>query len=335
MTIDDISLRLAGLSGGSALFLHNKITGQYINYTNKGVDLTGNNPITPLTPFRIASNTKTFTAAAILRLWEMQQLELDHSIRQYLPPNINQLLSSRHGTDQITLRHLLNHSSGMFDHADQRFIAKCLAAPQHVWTREEQLQLYIQKTVLYIAPGQQFIYSDTGYLLLGSIIETVSGLPLAKAIRTLLNFNEIGLKTAWWEILEPQPAEAFTRAKQFLGQYDVSALHPSMDLFGGGGLVMTTQQLVLFMQSLFEGHIFDNRQTLTEMLSVGQHEGAENYRLGLFANNFNGITVYSHLGFWGSAVYYSPEQQLCIAGFVDQREHRASLVQLIEQLIVE
>lgn len=64
MTIGDISLRLAGLSGGSALFLHNKTTGQYINYANKGVDLADNSPITPLTPFRIASNTKTFTAAA-------------------------------------------------------------------------------------------------------------------------------------------------------------------------------------------------------------------------------------------------------------------------------
>lgn len=98
-------------------------------------------------------------------------------------------------------------------------------------------------------------------------------------------------------MLEPQPTEAFTRAKQYLGQYDISTLHPSMDLFGGGGLVMTTQQLVLFMQSLFEGHIFDNRHTLTEMLSVGHHEGAEKYRLSLFAHNFNGITVYSHLGF--------------------------------------
>lgn len=110
----------------------------------------------------------------------MQQLELDHSIFQYLPPKYNQLLSSRHSTDKITLRHLLNHSSGMFDHADQRFITKCLAAPQHVWTREEQLQLYIQKIVPCIAPGQQFIYSDTGYLLLGSIIEQLADYRLLK-----------------------------------------------------------------------------------------------------------------------------------------------------------
>ncbi len=66
---------------------------------------------------------------------------------------------------------------------------------------------------------------------------------------------------------------------------------------------------------------------------MGSHEGAELYRLGIMVNVVNGITLYSHLGFWGSAAYYAPEAKISAAGFVDDRESRETLIRVIESLL--
>ena len=295
-------------------------------------------PLTIDTPLRVASNTKTFVAATVLRLWEQGAIVLDAPIAALLAPTLERLLASRgYPTDDITVRHLLSHSAGIYDHADDpRYFKAVLANPTHYWTREEQVGLSCHYAGPTNAPGKEYRYSDTGYVLLGDIVERVTQAPLAESVRHQLRFDERGLASTWWEMVESQPAGTQARARQFLDDEaitDVTHLSATLDLYGGGGLVMSVRDLATFQQDLFENRVFDNPGTFAEMLRQGDHEGAEEYRLGISVKRVGGRECYSHAGFWGTAVYYSPDAGVSVAGFTTHRAGRPALVELLENAL--
>jgi len=292
-------------------------------------------PMSVDTPLRVASNTKTLVAATILRLWERGLVDLDSPIAREIYPLFNELLTTAgYRTDRITVRHLLNHSGGLVDHTNApEFFATVVAKPQHVWTREEQLRLGAHFSAPLSAPGTRFSYSDTGYILLGDIIERITGTTLAAAVRREIGFDRLGLTTSWWELAERQPVHAQPRARQFFGEVDATEINASMDLYGGGGLVMSVRDLATFFAALFEGRVFDSPETLREMLSLGSHEGAAAYRLGISVETVGDAEVYSHLGFWGTAAFYAPAKGIAVAGFATRREARDTLVSVIRQVL--
>src|SRR5205814_1177974 len=146
-------------------------------------------PLTAGAGFRIASVTKTFTAAAILRLAEDGKLGLNDPIAQHLSPATIVLL--RHGgydVDHIRLKQLLQHTSGLYDYAgDPAFQTFVVAHPRHRWTRAEQVRFAMKHGKPLALPGAAFHYSDTGYVLLGEILERRTGHSLAAAYRSLLH----------------------------------------------------------------------------------------------------------------------------------------------------
>ena len=95
------------------------------------------------TPVRIASNTKTFTAAAVLRLWEQGRVDLDAAIGGLINPRLDRILrADGYDTTAITVRHLLSHSGGLYDHGgDKRFVESLMTNPGKVWTREALVKL--------------------------------------------------------------------------------------------------------------------------------------------------------------------------------------------------
>lgn len=291
-------------------------------------------PLTVDTPFRIASNTKTFVAATALRLWEQGRLQLDAPIGPLLTPALDGLLrADGYDTGRITIRHLLSHSGGLYDHgSDRRYLAAVLADPSHVWTREELVRLSTAYADPQSLPGTEFRYSDTGYILLGDIIERVTGQNLAVAVRATLRLERFGLRATWWERFERAPAGAASRAHQWLGARDATGVDPSMDLYGGGGLVMSPRDLAVFFAALFEGRVFDRPETLREMLWRGPHRGAERYRLGIFVARVDGVEVYWHTGFWGTAAAYAPARRVAAAGASTNQEAYPRLQRLVQRL---
>jgi len=99
--------------------------------------------MTPANPVRIASNTKTYVAAAILRLVEDDRLELDDSIAEHLPVEVVDLLDGDgYDIEAITIRHLLTHTSGLFDQSETGAYTDAIVAdPQHRWTPMEQITM--------------------------------------------------------------------------------------------------------------------------------------------------------------------------------------------------
>ena len=324
-----------------------KITGiqLYVNSPKMGsqwqgavgyTDLCGSEAITPQHPMRIASNTKTFVAAAILRLWEQQQLELDTSINAYISEQHHQLLTNNgYQLANISLRHLLTHTSGLFDYADSPEFADAISDdPQQHWTRTEQLQLAMEHGQPYGQPGEVYRYSDTGYILLGEIIERVYGQSLGLALRQLLNYQGLGLTSTWLEVDEPTPPNLLPRVHQYIADVDAYHTHGSFDIYGGGGLVSTVGDMARFMRGLFQGDIYSKPETLKTMLTTvpatragpSAYGGAHlmvpgNYRLGIDGGE-TGV-ILGHGGFFGTYAAYVPSRDLTISYSINQHHAQA------------
>ena len=280
--------------------------------------------LTPRHPMRIASNTKTFVAAALLILREDQCLELDVGIAQYLSSEHNSMISEKgYDLDKISVRHLLSHTSGLFDYADtEEFESAIFKNAERFWGRTEQLQIAMDSGQPYGEPGEVFRYSDTGYILLGEIIENVSEQTLGPALRQLLNYERLGLNSTWMEIDEPAPMNLPPRVHQYDGEIDTYPVNGSFDIYGGGGLVSTVGDMARFMRGLFEGNVFAQPSTLETMLStVPAKRGGPDYgiwqqvpgtyRLGIDCSTHD--RIYSHKGHFGTLAAYIPALDLSIA----------------------
>ncbi len=291
---------------------------------------------TPDTPLRIASNTKTFTAATILRLWEAGRIDLDAPITGLINPDFDAMLrGGGYDTDAITVRYLLMHTAGLPDHADDAYVDIVMADPMRQWTRREQLQVGVDNHDPLGSPNAQYSYSDTGYILLGDIIERVTGEPLATAVRRELKFAEIGLDATWWEQAEQRPQNAVQRARQYISGLDTTDWNGSIDVYGGGGLIMSANDLARFMAALMRGEIFDDAATLETMMSAPGHPFPDRYRLGLFPREFQGYDGYTHEGFWGTHARFIPELDVAMSAVVLDQSGYGKMFPLVTETLSE
>jgi D-alanyl-D-alanine carboxypeptidase len=270
-------------------------------------------PLTTDATFRIASDTKTFTAAAILRLVEQRRLGLDDPISQHLSPEILSLLrAGGYDVDAIHIRQLLSHTSGLAgDYAQMpEYVEFVTSHPQHHWTRAEQVQFVTTRTRPLSAPGAEVHYSDTGYVLLGEALERATGRNLAAALRSVLRFDRLGLDATYLESVERAPAAAQPRVHQYLGELDATNWDPSFDIHGAGGLVSTLDDQNRFYRALLTGRVL-KPATLHTMLSE---------EMGIDAMPIGRQTCYGHFGFWGTASAYCPRAGVALTGMINQAD---------------
>ncbi len=289
-------------------------------------------------PVLIASNTKTYVSAAILKLVEQECLMLDAPIKKLISRRTKRRLKmTGYDVNKITVRHLLSHTSGITDYVDDDYFSFVNNNPQHQWTRDQQIDLAM-KLAMPIETGKKFTYGDINYLLLTEIIEQKKGKPYHIAIRELLGFLEHNLNTTWFEGLEEKPTAALTFAHQYSSKFkhDSYKIDPSWDLYGGGGLASNARDLAMFFQLLFEGKIVKNKQVLSEIYNyVIPKEECKNYCLGLYnIPSFYGENAYYHGGFWGTDVMYIPKYNATISVFTLVREERNINPQLANELLI-
>ncbi len=201
-------------------------------------------PNSTQTRFRIGSITKQFTAAAILQLQEQGQLDVQASVATYLPDYPN--------GDRITLHHLLTHTAG---------IPNLTSFPDYLeWmgqsTTLDELVNRFRDLPLEFAPGEQFRYSNSGYVLLTQVIETVSGQSYADYLQTHL-LHPLGLGNTGYE----QPSaviENLANGYSFTGEEYQPAAHINMMVpAGAGGLYSTVGDLARWHRFLFDGDRHD------------------------------------------------------------------------------
>jgi D-alanyl-D-alanine carboxypeptidase len=267
--------------------------------------------------------TKLHTAAATLRLVELGDLQLQDPIGPHLSAACSHLLrAGGHDPDCITVSHLLCHTSGLPDHAALPSYAEAvLASPRRRWTRFDQVGMALTAPPSSQAPGLLCQYSDTGYVLLGEVIERVTGKNLGAAFRELLVFERLGLRQTWWEDDEPQPAGTRPKARQWLGPVDVTEFDPSFDRFGGGGLVSTVHDLALFARALFRGQVLARPSSLVAACLVPPSERAAGTRVHshlAMVLPMGQSWGWGHLGFWGCGVAHDPMLDITVAATINQ-----------------
>ena len=310
---------------GELLHIHARKQGLDISLAAGVFDRESKSPLDPHHLFRVASVTKTFVAASILRLYEEGKIKLDDPINRYLPKEYNAILDAGgYPTHVITVRQLLTHTSGIFDYAKApEYYAAVTGDPKHRWTRMEQVEDAVKWGKPYFAPGKGYNYSDTGYVLLGEMIERLSGKPLALALRTLLNFKKLKLGETYLETLEPAPAGVKELSHPYLGETDIIDFDPSLDLYGGGGLVSSTEDLARFYRALLQRRVFRHASTLQTMLTVpptNEHSPGGPYAMGISRRNIAGNICWGHTGFWGTSAYHCPEVDVTIVRHYNQAQ---------------
>jgi D-alanyl-D-alanine carboxypeptidase len=294
-------------------------------------DVATGEPLLPGARFRIASVTKSFVGAAALRLVEDGNLSLDAPLDELLPTEILEALrEGGYDTGAIVLRHLLTHTSGIYDFAASAYDPSIADGfddavardPLHRWTRLEQVRFAMTHGHPYGAPGTVFGYSDTGACLVGEILEERTGRTMGGAIRELVGFERLGLQRTWHETVEPEPPDLPQLSHQYEGEVDIDGIDPSVDLWGGGGLVSTCRDLARFFRAMLRGAIFRDPGTLREMTTLlhGIPKAAEmavgddpsDAGMFIFRAEAGGETWWGHDGWWGTTAYTCPRLDLTV-----------------------
>ena len=244
-------------------------------------------PITASTVFHIASLSKQFTAFAIYLLEREGRLSLDDDIRKYLPE-----LHDFHRT--ITIRDLLHHTSGLRD--QWNLLAMAGWRLEDVITQEDVVNLIWRQQELNFHPNDEFLYSNTGYTLLGLIVQRVSG----KSLREFTDqriFAPLGMRsTHFHEHYGDLVANrAYSYDRQPDGRYAYVAL--SYSTVGPSSLFTTIEDLARWDENFYTGAV-GGRDLLQKMQIKGHlNNGKEiDYASGLVVNEYRGLRTVNHAG---------------------------------------
>ena len=256
-------------------------------------------PLTAANRFRIGSITKMFTAAMIFQLVEEGKLKLTDTLDKFFPQIPN--------AQKITVAQILAHRSGIHDSIlDPKLRPASKTDPI---TKEEMLAL-IAKGTPDFEPDAKLSYSNSGYTLLGLILEKLTGKSYQDALKKRIT-SKIGLKDTYTATgnIDVNKNEALTYMNLGGDWKQVPETHPSI-LFGGGAIVSTPNDLAKFIQALFDGKIV-SKESLDQMKTMRDGEG-----LGMEPFTFAGKTFYGHAGGgdnYGSWLAYLPEEKLAVA----------------------
>jgi len=288
-------------------------------------DKVAETPINKNQPALIASNTKTYVAVAILRLVEMKKIQINQPIANLLTIKTKEKLTNfGYNLNTITIKQLLSHTSGIKDYGDDDYFEYIDKNKKRRWTRDEQIQLAASRGKPLAKPGKLHSYGDINYLLLSEIIENKTNKPFYTSIRELLKFKALQLNNTWFYTLEDTPKNSLP----FLHQYRTSKnwdsydFDPSWDLYGGGGLASTIQDLALFFQYLFEEKIIKDKNLLNELVTVVKAEKNRDYALGIRNIKPFNIEAYYHGGYWGTDVAFIKDFNTTVAIYNLERDKR-------------
>lgn len=262
-------------------------------------------PMTSEMIFRLGSITKQFTAVSILMLEEGGKLNVKDDIRQYLSDY------PTHGKT-ITIENLLTHTSGIPSFTS---LPNFLEIEQTKYTTNEILDLFKNKP-LEFEPGEHFTYSNSGYNVLGAIIESVSGMTYEEFVETQI-FEKLGMHNSFYD----HPEEIIKN--KILG-YDKDSLeYKRADYmtmcapFSGGGLRSNVHDLAIWNQAIHKGKLISTEKLARAFMPFKLNSGElSNYGFGWFSDSFLGHQLIHHsggiFGFVTSGFYF-PKEDIYIA----------------------
>jgi D-alanyl-D-alanine carboxypeptidase len=266
--------------------------------------------------FRIASVTKTFTAEVVLQLVDEKKIGLDDSVDRYIPGIPD--------GDKITIRMLLNHTAGLYDLDDDNLMGEIQKNPLRKWKPRELLDYALSHPPDF-APGERMEYSNTNYIVLGMIIEKVTGSRYEEEVRARLieplGLNNTGFPTG--PDLTGSYSKGYTPGivvgKPDQELVDVSTMDMSWD-WAAGAMYSTLDDLHVWVDAYVEGKLISpdthkEQEQFVPWTSISEGLGI-NVGYGLGMTDLGGL--YGHGGNdpgYNTVMYYLPKQKAAFVGF--------------------
>lgn len=265
---------------------------------------------------------KTYLAAVVMQLVGEGKLGLDDPVSRWLgdEPWFGRLPNG----SELTVRMLMNHTSGIAEHVqDRAFQEAILAAPDRVWAPAELVEFILDRPALF-APATDWSYADTNYILVGMIVERVTGRPFYEDARERL-LEPLGLAAT-------SPSDRPDLPGLVPGYIDASfnpfdfpnkmveggrlLLNPQFE-WTGGGFVTTSEELARWAKASYEGRAFPQELVDTLLASVPAKTGrGDRYGLGVQVKQSEFGVTYGHSGWFPgylSEVRYFPEHGIAVA----------------------
>ena len=286
-------------------------------------------PITAASIFHVASVSKQFTAMAVMLLAREGKLSLDDDIRRHLP----EIPDYGH---RITIRHLLTHTSGLRDQWDLLAMARGRFQENRI-TEADVLEIVPRQKALNFVPGTEYLYSNTGYTLAGTIVRRVSG----KSLREFADeriFRPLGMQHTHFHddytMLVPGRTSAYVRGEG--GRWHVSI--PNFDTYGATSLFTTVGDLLKW-EANFATHVVGDEETLRALstsatLSNGDTTG---YGLGRATERYRGAWLVGHAGSdAGYRAYLGqfPEHRLAVAVLCNRPSNPANFARQVAEVFI-
>ena len=284
-------------------------------------------PVTPRTLFAFGSVTKPFVAAVVLDLAEDGVLRLDDPLARWMP--------SYPRARSITIRQLLNHTSGVSDFVENpAFLRAQLAEPRRRWTANRTLTFVEEPR---FAPGSDWAYSNTNYILLGKVIANATGSRVSRELRSRI-LEPVGADAVFLQGEEPvrgPVVRAYSDLDENGKQDDISdgtSIIPNTAMataaWTAGGLAATPEAVARFADALFRGRLL-RRQSLAQMLDVDERGagagGGLGYGLGMARFDIPGHgLVWGHgggiPGFRTQLFHAAEERVTVVVAWTDDRQ---------------
>lgn len=299
-TLDSLTTAFSGNTKGASVAMYIPNQGAWAGASGMSYQ---NQPLNTDMIFGLASNSKLFVAVTMLKLAEDGILNLDDSLHEWITdrPNIDH---------NITIRQLLNHSSGIYDPFFSSTILDSIEAnPEHVYTLDE---FFTWIEAPYDAPGVAYHYSNTNYILAGMIAESATGTHISGLIRQHI-LNPLGMSHTFYDINEQPAGEIAHRWYNGVDWNDTSRL--SLNTAGGcsGALFSNPSDMVHWYNALMNGDVI-NDNSLQQMLDF---QGTGNYGLGIQNSVIAGHELWGHGGStlgYKTRMLYDPCSKLVTCG---------------------
>jgi D-alanyl-D-alanine carboxypeptidase len=272
----------------------------------------GDEPVTASTGFVVGSITKTFVSALVLQLAEEGVLDLDRPLARWLPDYPR--------ARRITLRQLLNHTSGVFNHFEHpRYESLVFGRPGHEWTPQEILDEF--RRPAYFAPGEGFHYSNAGFVLLGMVVEEATGSSLGDELRGRF-FEPLGLDDTYFQTDGAQPGWAHGYLRGAAGHRHVSAgsdyrpnLSAASVAWAAGAVVSSAEDIADWAEALYAGDVLSAESRAQLMDYRYSPHPAGTYGLGTRTRLVHGARAFGHTGSlrgYMAAAWHFPQEEVTV-----------------------
>lgn len=268
--------------------------------------------------FRIGSTSKQFTAACIVLLVEQKKLKLDQTLKSLFPEFPDY-------AEKITIKHLLNHTSGIRDYLQLAYLRGL--SNDDYYTDADIMVWLKNQTELNFSPGEEFLYSNSGYWLLGQIVNKVSGMSMAqfseKELFMPLNMSSTHFHNDHTEIVK-------NRASGYMptGANSYAISMTTLDMIGDGGIFTTVEDIHKWDNAFYDSSVLSKEfwRMMTETGTLNNGESIS-YASGLVIGDYKGLKTISHggafVGFRAELLRF-PEQEVSIAIFANRADANPS-----------